>query len=833
MRHMCCAFRVPRRRGQRLGTATAIALSLALAIAGLLARPAPSSASTGPSTGAGSASAVTRALLAGRTVGGGRYLAVVERTEYGIPHILAGNYASLGYGYGYAFAQDNLCVLADRVITLRGERSEFFGPAADSGDTLGSSADNLDSDVYYRAVQRSGVLARLLARPAPFGPTAQARELVDGYAAGYDRYLRDTGVAHLPDPTCRGQAWVTPITPLDVWRLMYDIDTLNGSSANKQGIATAQPPGTGGPSPQPSPTPTPKPTAKAAVAASLVPPALSASSNGWALGRDATAGHDGMVLANPHLPWTGNARFYQVQLTIPGQLNVSGASLYGTPVVEIGHTQGLAWTHTVSHAQRYTLYRLTLVPGDPTSYLVDGHAVAMTRRAVSVTVRGSGGKRSTVTRTLYGSRFGPLLAQGWTTANAFAVDDANADNLRSVNEWLAMDRSQSLAQLRRAQDTYQGLPWVYTMAADTSGTVSFADASVAPHVTTAELDRCQVDKNLGQNSDGNLIILNGSTSACGWGRDPDAIEPGIFGPRNYPRLTRTDYVADSNNSPWQANPNAPLTGYPPVYDTRQELELRPRLSLNMISERIAGTDGYGPPGFTLATLQQTMLGERNYSADLARDGVVAMCRAHPVLTASDGTAVSVSAACDVLARWDGRADPGSRGEILWRQAYGQLDYTDSWWSVPFDPAHPLTTPRDLDTAQPAVRQALADAVEFFRANHVPLNISVGATQHYAGVPLGGCTEGEGCFDRDEGDQAAGDPVGTAVNSGSSFIMAVELTRQGPRARTILTYSESANPDSPHYADQTALYSRHQWVTERFTQAQIGADPGLQVTVLRG
>jgi acyl-homoserine-lactone acylase len=800
---------------------SAVVLGLAIAVAGLLARPASSSASTGPSPGAGSASAVTAGLLAGDASGGGRYLAVIQRTEYGIPHILADNYASLGYGYGYAFAQDNLCVLADRVITLRGERSEFFGPAADSGDTLGASTDNLDSDIYYRAAARSGVLARLLARPAPFGPTAQARQLVDGYAAGYDRYLRDTGVAHLPDPTCRGQAWVTPITPMDVWRLMYDIDTLNGSSANKQGIATAQPPSASSAS------------VGASALAALVPPAGQASSNGWALGRDATTGRDGMVLANPHLPWTGNARFYQVQLTIPGQLNVSGASLYGTPVIEIGHTQGLAWTHTVSHAQRYTLYRLTLVPGDPTSYLVDGHAVAMTRQAVSVTERGTGGKLSTVTRTLYGSRFGPLLAQGWTTANAFAIDDANADNLRSVNEWLAMDRSQDLAQLRRAQDTYQGLPWVYTIAADSSGTAYFADATVAPHVTTAELNRCQVDKNLGHNSDGNLIILNGSTSACGWGSDPDAIEPGIFGPRNYPKLTRTDYVADSNNSPWQANPNAPLTGYPPVYDTRQELELRPRLSLNMIAERIAGTDGYGPPGFTLATLQQTMLGERNYSADLARGAVVAMCRAHPVLTASDGTAVNVSAACGVLARWDGRADPGSRGEILWRQAYGQLDYTDSWWSVPFDPAHPLTTPRDLDTAQPAVRAALADAVEFFGASHIPLDISVGATQHYAGVPLGGCTEGEGCFDRDEGDPAAGDPVGTAVNSGSSFIMAVELTRQGPRARTILTYSESANPDSPHYADQTRLYSRHQWVTERFTQAQIGADPGLQVTVLRG
>jgi hypothetical protein len=31
-----------------------------------------------------------------------RYSAEIRRTEYGIPHIVASDYASLGYGYGYA-----------------------------------------------------------------------------------------------------------------------------------------------------------------------------------------------------------------------------------------------------------------------------------------------------------------------------------------------------------------------------------------------------------------------------------------------------------------------------------------------------------------------------------------------------------------------------------------------------------------------------------------------------------------------------------------------------------------------------------------------------------
>jgi hypothetical protein len=126
------------------------------------------------------------------------------------------------------------------------------------------------------------------------------------------------------------------------------------------------------------------------------------------------------------------------------------------------------------------------------------------------------------------------------------------------------------------------------------------------------------------------LVLDGSTSACGWGRDPDAIEPGIFGPGHYPTLTRIDYVANSNNSPWLTNPSVPLTGYPRIYGgTRTELKLRPRLSLDLISQRLAGTDGLGPPGFTLDTLRATAIGKRDYSAELDRADLVALCRAHP------------------------------------------------------------------------------------------------------------------------------------------------------------------------------------------------------------
>ena len=70
-----------------------------------------------------------------------------------------------------------------------------------------------------------------------------------------------------------------------------------------------------------------------------------------------------MLLANPHFPWEGELRFWEVQLTVPGELDVYGAQLSGLPGIGIGFTEASAWTHTVSAGKRFTAYKLTLVPG--------------------------------------------------------------------------------------------------------------------------------------------------------------------------------------------------------------------------------------------------------------------------------------------------------------------------------------------------------------------------------------------------------------------------------------------------------------------------------------
>ena len=77
--------------------------------------------------------------------------ATITRTTYGIPHIAAKDWRGVGFGVAYAYAEDNLCMLAEEFVTVAGERSRHFGPEAKA--VLGfDEVDNLSSDVFFRAV---------------------------------------------------------------------------------------------------------------------------------------------------------------------------------------------------------------------------------------------------------------------------------------------------------------------------------------------------------------------------------------------------------------------------------------------------------------------------------------------------------------------------------------------------------------------------------------------------------------------------------------------------------------------------------------------------------
>ena len=171
-----------------------------------------------------------------------RYSAEIRRTGFGVPHIKAADEGGLGFGLGYAYAQDNFCMFAEEMVTVAGTRSRYFTPEATGGPDIASGsilADNRASDFYF---QLFNAPARVKAAWREQPAAVKAR--VTGYVAGFNRYLADAGPAGLP-ADCRSAPWVRPITTDDIMRLMRRY-TLEGSSLQfVKELAGAKPPAAG------------------------------------------------------------------------------------------------------------------------------------------------------------------------------------------------------------------------------------------------------------------------------------------------------------------------------------------------------------------------------------------------------------------------------------------------------------------------------------------------------------------------------------------------------------------------------------------------------------
>ena len=172
----------------------------------------------------------------------GRYAAEIRRTEGGMPHVKARDYGSLGFGYAYAYADDQVCRFADILTTVRAQRSRYFGPDASYGD-LGGQTNNLASDFFFQRIKDSGVVERLAKRRDPHGPGKDVRATVRGFAAGWNAYLRRTGRDNLPDPRCRGAKWVKPMRPIDLYRRIYQLGLRASGAALLEAMVNAAPPG--------------------------------------------------------------------------------------------------------------------------------------------------------------------------------------------------------------------------------------------------------------------------------------------------------------------------------------------------------------------------------------------------------------------------------------------------------------------------------------------------------------------------------------------------------------------------------------------------------------
>tara|TARA_R110002072_G_scaffold301164_3_gene480246 strand:+ start:23958 stop:26282 length:2325 start_codon:yes stop_codon:yes gene_type:complete len=731
-----------------------------------------------------------------------RYDTQIRWTSYGIPHVTADDWGSLGYGFAYATARDGICTIARDVLMVNGELSVNFGE--DGG--------NMQSDIFHRAVLDDAMIEGFRGTQS-----SSATEFSTGYVAGYNRYLQEHG-NDLP-PACADAGWVRQLTERDVDKLTIGVGIRYGLGLFQREMANAAPPG--------------------ATVASLdtdFEREAGIGSNAVALGRDVTESGRGILLGNPHYPWQGSSRFHMIHTTIPGELDVMGVSLYTTNRVAIGFNHDIAWTHTVSTGMRSTVYALELDPADPTRYRYGDDYRDMTRVSIEVPLRNQEGGISPVSRDVYMTHYGPVLVSNqlpWTETTAFAIRDVNLYNDKAAVTYDALNKARNMDEVEAAL-SLQGISWTNTIAADRDGTAFYADISVVPNVNADLIERCSVA------ADGvpsRVILLNGADPTCEWTDSPQSTIPGAMPADNMPRIRRDDYVHNANDSYWLSTPREPLEGYSPIIGAeRSNVSLRTRAGLTFLEEALASGNKLGPQD-----VQDMLFSHRHFGAELFLDQVLSLCDdvTEPVMF--EENAVDVSPACDVLAQWDRRGDVDSRGAHVWREFWRSASRISNRYEVPFDASEPVTTPRQLAVSQPDVRtgllQSLARAQTFFEGNNIALDATLGSVQfeprNEQQVPIPGGDGGAGMWSviTSQFNPEAG--AYTPILHGNSYMQVVSWDSDGRvDARGILSYSQSEDPRSPHFADQTRLYSQSQWLDLPFYEADILADPNLETLVLQ-
>lgn len=784
------------------------------------------------SCGLGIALALAVGACGDRTPQQSTYSVEIRRTSFGIPHVVAKDEAGIGYGLGYAYAQDNVCMFAEMMVTLNGERSRWFGPDAVGGpDHITGSVDvpNLQSDFFFKMLNAPEHVARAWERQRP-----ESKALINGYVAGFNRFLSDTLAEDLP-AACKRAPWVRKITEHDIIRLTRRLAAEGSSLPLMKALLAAQPPGAV--------------QQKADDASAGEKQARTRDLDVWrerkqwlgsnavALGKQATENGRGLLLGNPHFPWYGSLRFYQLHLTIPGKLDVMGASLGGFPVVSIGFNRHIAWSHTVNTSRHFALYALELERGDATKYVIDGQTKAMTKRTVTVDVKGADGALTQKTYDFWNSDFGLIVTLPqrleWSAKTAYALFDPNFDNSRMVDAWYAMDQARSLDELQSAIADIVGIPWVNTIATDANGGTLYTDVTVVPNVTQTKQDACVAEPYRKLIEHG-LWVLTAS-AACVLENVPGAPQPGIFSGKQLPMLRRTDFVQNSNDSAWMTNPAEPLTGFAPIVSAQDyPQDSRTRMGITQVLARLAGTDGLDGNRFNMRNLQQIVFNNRSYFGNLMRDDLLAVCGdSKPVAVADNG--VDVKPACDAFKKWDGTANLGSTGYFVVKEWLLRLIREEEIWAVPFRANDPVNTPRGIRLRNRAAlskaRAALAQAVLVAQKAGIDVNKPWGEIQYadFNGrrIPIPGGHYGD-TYNLTHGAAEDGD---VKVSFGTSYVQTVYFEKDGPRAEGFLTYSQSADPASAHFADQAPRFSRLQWIAQPFTDQQIEADPNYRTMTI--
>lgn len=506
-------------------------------------------------------------------------------------------------------------------------------------------------------------------------------------------------------------------------------------------------------------------------------------SNAWAVGPSRSASGKSLLLANPHLPWGDVFTWMEAQLVMHG-LDLYGALLIGSPVLQIAFNDHLGWTHTVNTQDGNDLYELTL-EGD--GYSWDGGVRRFETERRLIQVKGTEGKpHRTDTLVIRRSVHGPIVAD--KPGKVVALRVVGLDMPLVLEQWWNMGQARNLATFEAAirPNQISGQNITY---ADRDGHIMYFYGGNTPARTGGT--RAQW-----------AGIVPGTTSANLWTR--------VHGYDEMPKVIDppSGYVQNANEPPWWTTFPVALdpTRYP-AYFAPSSMTLRAQRSVAMLDSDAS---------ITYQELLDYKHSTRMELADRVLDELLS--------AAAASASTSVRDAAAVLQQWDRNTDAESRGAVLfveWWRALGQRTGAgSSVWARPWSAAMPRATPdglADPAAAVAALETAAATVARRFGSVDVKWGDVYRARRDSVDLPANGASDTYGVF-RVIGYEGAGPNRYRAVG-GDSYVAAIEFSNP-VRARSIIAAGNASRAGSPHRTDQLPLFSAKQLKPVWRTRAEI-------------
>ncbi len=361
--------------------------------------------------------------------------ATIERDALGVPHIFGETDADMAFGLAWAQSEDGWEILEETLPYYRGNAASFFGRDAAVTDYLVQWLG------FWEVIDRD---YDTLLKP-------ETREYLDAFAAGFNDFA-----AKHPE---RVNLDVLPVTPQDVIAahmfrhlLFYGFEKplteLQAETRQQEISAAPQLPNT----------------------------AITLGSNATAVAPSRSRDGSTLLMINSHQPLTGPVSWYEAHLQSGEGLNVMGGLFIGAPALGVGFNEHHGWGATVNQPDLVDVYVLEMDPEDDSRYRVDGEWLELESFDIPIKVLLWGWLPWTVKEKGYRSIHGPVMK---TDHGTYALRYAGMDEIRQVEQWLAMNAATSLEEWQEAM-ALQHIASFNFVYANADGDIHFVHNAMMP-----------------------------------------------------------------------------------------------------------------------------------------------------------------------------------------------------------------------------------------------------------------------------------------------------------------------------------------------------------------